>query len=537
MVELATARRLPGVLALLAAASAAAAEAPPPIAAGSQLTPSEERGREIYLNGASPSGDSITSYFGEDLLELPGEAATCGSCHGPDGKGRPESGVLPSNITWKHLVRSYGHLHPDGLEHPRFDEESLRSYMRTGIYPGGRKGDPSMPIYEISDRDLDDLLAYLKLVGTILDPGLSPAAIRVGTLVPAEGALGEIGAVIREVLEAYFREVNMAGGIYGRRLELVVHQIPLAEESVPDAVRGWLAEARPFALVSPFTPRMDVEVHSAVSGEGIPLIGPFTLYSVRSFALNRNVFYLYPGLGEQLEALLQFADTVLGLSEPRLAALYPQDSPLAEVLVALEKAGRERGWPALHREPFAAGTFDPAAVVQSLRQAEIEVVVSLGVERELRSFLEAAAQAEWRPHVLAPGPLSGGALFDAPRDFEKHLHLAYPTLPQDRKPWALREISRLLSGSELAGSHVQVVVSAYSAAAVLAEGLRRAGRELGRRKFTAELENLYQFETGLTPPITFTANRRIAARGAYVLAPESLVEGRLPGDVTWVEVN
>ena len=57
------------------------------------------------------------------------------------------------------------------------------------------------------------------------------------------------------------------------------------------------------------------------------------------------------------------------------------------------------------------------------------------------------------------------------------------------------------------------------------------------RKPTAELETFYQFETGLTPPLTFTANRRVGARGAYILGPGSLEEGRLRESVAWVEVN
>lgn len=519
-------------LALLAASSSLAATA-------SDLTAAQERGREIYFSGSSQSGEPITAYLGEAerQLELPGEAATCGSCHGHDGKGRPESGVLPSNITWSHLARSYGHLHPDGLEHPPFEEESLRHYMRTGLYPGGRKGDPSMPFYEISDRDLDDLLAYMKLVGTILDPGLSEAAIRIGTLVPSEGPLGEIGRVLREVLEAYFDDVNAAGGIYGRRLELVVHETPVAEESAREMLMAWLAEQEPFALVSPFTPRMDFESQSEVSSQGIPVIGPFTLYSIRSFALNRFVFYLYPGLAEQLEALLQFAEERLELSEPRVAVLHPDEEALADVLGAVEKAGKRRDWAALRREPYSAATFDAVSSVETLQEAGIDVVICLGVEHELRSFLAAAAQRDWRPWVLAAGALSGGTLSDVPRGFEERLYLAYPTLPQDRKPWALSEVSRLLEGNELARSHIQAVISAYASARVLVEALRRAGRDLGRQELTAELERFYEFDTGLTPPITFTANRRIGAKGAYVLGAESLEAGRLSESAAWIEVD
>ena len=522
-------------LALLSAGLAAI----PAVAAAAPLTEAEERGRQIYFSGESPSGEDITAYLsmGGEQLELPGEAATCGSCHGHDGTGRPESGVLPSNITWSHLTRAYGHVHAGDLEHPAFDEESLRVYMRTGVYPGGRRGDPSMPFYAISDADLDDLVAYLRLVGTLTDPGLTATSIRIGTVIPADGPLAPAGGAIRQVLEAYFAEANRTGGIYGRRLELAVHAVPEEDATVPEAMDAWLAEAQPFALLSPFTPRMDFEAQSAIAGRGIPVIGPFTLYAIGNFTLNRNIFYLYPGLGEQLEALLVDANRRFAPSRPDAAVLYPGDSPLAEVRGSLGKAARKLEWPALREESFRAGQLDWAAAVRRLRKDGIDVVVFLGVETELRALLDAAAQAGWHPDVLVPGPLAGTMLFDAPAAFAGRLNLAYPTLPQDRQDWGLREIFRLLAASDLPRAHVQAAISAHAAAKVLVEGLRRAGRELGRRELVGQLEKLYEFETGLTPPITYTANRRVGARGAYVVSPDSLVEGRLPAQVEWVEVD
>ena len=138
----------------------------------SSLTPSESRGKELFLTGESPSAAPITAFFGADRLELPVSAAACGSCHGSDGTGRAESGVVPTNVTWKYLTKSYGHLHENGLQHPPFDSESLASYLVTGMYPGGGRGDPSMPTYKMASSDLADLVAYLKRLDDDLDPGL-----------------------------------------------------------------------------------------------------------------------------------------------------------------------------------------------------------------------------------------------------------------------------------------------------------------------------------------------------------------------------
>jgi hypothetical protein len=52
---------------------------------------------------------------------------------------------------------------------------------------------------------------------------------------------------------------------------------------------------------------------------------------------------------------------------------------------------------------------------------------------------------------------------------------------------------------------------------VFTEALKRAGRDLTREKLITALEQLYDFPTGLTPPITFHRNRRIGAAGAWVV--------------------
>jgi ABC-type branched-subunit amino acid transport system substrate-binding protein len=502
-------------------------------ASAGELTAAEARGRQIYLEGTSPTGQPISAYLAASDLELPGESATCGSCHGHDGTGRPESGVDPLNVRWSRLTRPYGHLHESGLEHGAFDETNFGSYMRTGIYPGGRRGDPSMPTYTIADRDLADLTAFLKRLGEATDPGITEATVRLATLVPAEGATREMGRVIVDVLEAYFADVNRRGGIYGRRIELVTRELAPGEGA--DVTTTWLGDAQPFAVVSPFTPRVGLEVQRAISGAGLPLIGPLTLYSLRSFASNRAAFYLFPDLATQLQALVRFAASELELAEPRVAVLHAEGSASAEVARVLDRAVRAQGWQAVETLTYAPGAPEAVATLKGLQQAGVEVLVPLAEERELMALLTAAQSVEWTPIVLAPGVLAGAALHTAPEAFSERLLLAYPTLPQDRKPRALNEISRLLAGNQRANAHVQAMLSAYASAVVTVEALRRAGRELTRQGLAAELEQFYGFETGVTPPITFTANRRIGAAGAYVLSPGSLQDGRLPEAVRWVD--
>jgi ABC-type branched-subunit amino acid transport system substrate-binding protein/cytochrome c553 len=506
---------------------------------GGVLNPSEERGKQIYFTGLSPSGEEIIAHFGEKKQELPGEAATCGSCHGYDGTGRPESGLIPTNITWKYLIKSYGHIHASGVEHGPFSEESIKKYLKSGVYPGGARGDPSMPLYSMSDRDLDDLIGYIKLVGELPDPGLSDRVVKVGTFIPTGGPLAGIGGAIRGILSAYFSEVSSGGGINGRKIELVVHEVTGDRQSAVARVKAWLAEQQTFVLVSSFTPDLELDIQSVTSAEGLPLVGPFTLYPTEKFTLNRYVFYLFSGLAVQARALIHYASRRLELVTPRVAVLYPEKKSLDQVIAAVVQDCKSKGWQAVLKKPFSLTAFDATQSARQLQEAGVDLVIFLGVEGQLRSFLEVAASKGWLPYVLAPGVLSGRLVVDAPRYFEKRLYLAYPTLPRDRKGWAVKELSALMKAHNLQPTHGQAVISTYSAAKILVEAMRLSGRDLDRKKVTAALEKFYQFDTGLTPPITYTPNRRIGAKGAYILGfdPNMRGLGGAPGSAEWIDLQ
>jgi ABC-type branched-subunit amino acid transport system substrate-binding protein len=503
-----------GTLAFLISSSALAAP----------LSPQEVRGKYIYDTGKSPSGRDIKAYFGRDLIEIPGERATCTSCHGYDGTGRPESGVIPTNITWTYLTKQYGHIHPDGLEHGVFSEESLREYMYTGFYPGGEKGDPSMPLYLMTEGDLDDLIAYLKKLGTYLDPGISEERIRIGTVVPSEGPAAEIGNAMMNTIAAFFDDINGQGGVYNRKVELVKERVsdksPLTKEQLKQALRGHEI----FAQVATFTPGFDQEMYAASEEELLPLVGPFTLFPLESLSLNRYVFYVLSGLREQAVALLEYtARSVAGEGPPRVAVIYPGRKDVVGIVDAVEEHCRAKGWEHVSRLDYAAGGFDADAIVERLKTQGAAVVVSLGGEAENVMLLKSAQAKGWNPRVLLPGVLMGKGISEIPKVFKERLFLAYPTLPEDRKEWAVAEFSGLMKKHNLQTSHVAAQISAYSSAKILVEGLKRAGREVNRERFLSALESLFEFETGLTPRITYNRNRRIGALGAYVVTvdPES----------------
>ena len=500
---------------------------------GAGLTPQEERGKQIYFDGTSPTGAPLVAFFGKDYLEVPGRSATCASCHGYDGLGRTESGVIPSNVTWPYLMKSYGHIHPDGVEHGPFSVASLKSYMRDGVYPGGRLGDPAMPVYDIGEGDLDDLLAYMQRLDTYQDPGLSDAAIRVGTLVPAEGGAADLGEVLRATVQAYFADINSRGGIYGRRLELV------AAKTGAGPLGKIVAEQEVFALLNTYTPGLEQELGQLAEQLGIPLIAPFTLLSPEIREVPRYRFFLFAPLRQQVRALARFGTGKMELHDPQVAIIFPRRDGMEEIADAAEAVYRAGGWQKITRREYAPSGFDAPRVLLQLQQEDAGLLLFLGGEAEAEALFRAAAAKNWAPPVFMPGVLLGKALYQVPPLFKDKLWLAFPSLPDDRKEWGLIEFEGVAARQKLAVTHPTAQLAAFAAAKVFVEGLRRAGRDLSRERLVDTLERLSDFDTGLTPLVSYGKNRRHGTLGAHVVGVDPLRAGEKEYIVPqgWINLN
>ncbi len=482
----------------------------------SPLDPQEKWGRQIFFEGTSPTGGTIKAYIGHSRVELPGSAATCASCHGPDGLGRPESGVIPSDITWDHLMKRYGHTHLNGRKHPAFTEATLKKCILTGYDPGGNKLNEAMPTYSMSAEDINALVAYMKRVQNDSDPGITEAGIRIGILLPSSGPVGEIARGMRAVTAAYFEEINSRGGIYNRKIELVESLFDNSRESALSGLTSLVEKEDVFALVGGVIVGADREVAQRVEEQKIPLIGPFTLSSSDPFSINEFTFYLFSGLNEQVRALVKFAAEHLKLQNPRVAILGSGGEQQEELKGVIEEAARAYGWTSFTVVNLAEGGFDVSSLAGRLKKEETDMVFYLGTGG-LKALLEEVEKPNRLPYVLMPGAHVQEEMFQVPPAFQKKIYLSYPILPSDQSPGGMSELKALLEKHNIPMKHWTSQVSALSAAKVLVEGLKGAGRDLSRAKLIRSLEQLYQFQTGLTPPITFGSNRRIGALGSHVV--------------------
>jgi ABC-type branched-subunit amino acid transport system substrate-binding protein len=479
-----------------------------PAEATRALTPQERRGRAIYLRGESAADRPITAVVGE--IDVPASAMTCAGCHGLRGEGKTEGGVTAGNLTWSNLLKPYGHTHPSGRKHGAFTETSVIFSITNGIDPDKNPLNAAMPRFRMSPEDIADLIAYLKRIEVDRDPGIAADSLEIGALLPTSGTLGETGAAMRDVLAAYFDDLNSRGGIYNRKIKLRV-----VESNSDDAVaraRVAVGQGEVFAFVG------------GISAGEIPFIGLSTLSTQIGTPPNRYVFYLLPGVAEESRSLVNFAAANLSLKKPRAFVVYAGGALTETAAAAVEDQAKQAGWGEIGKRPYAPARFDAAQLAADLKGEGADAVFFFGGSAEQSAFVRQAAALGFAPNVFLLGALSGADLPGVvPAGSKLKIFLAFPSLPSDITEAGGQDFRALLAKYKLTPRHTAAQLAALAAAKTFVEGLKRAGADLSREKLVTALEGLYDFDTGLTPRLIFGPNRRVGAAGAYVvtLNPET----------------
>jgi ABC-type branched-subunit amino acid transport system substrate-binding protein len=505
-------------------------------ATATELNETQQRGKQIYFEGASPRGSEITAVVGDEAAMLPGSAMPCSSCHGSDGLGRPEGGVTPLDIRWSELTKTYGHVHHDGRKHPAFDDDSFIRSMIAGIDPANNPMDRSMPMYQMSGEDMADLVAYMKVLEFDLDPGVTEDTVTVATLLPLSGGGNDTGEAMRKVLDGYFADINEQGGVFGRRIELLA--VPMGQTAAAslDTLREALDSEGILALVGAFTVGIDEALLTLLRSDNVPLVGPFTLDPGDAY-FDAAAFYLYAGFDDQVRVL---ADRAMadGAAGDKILIAGPDGDRSGKLLQAARDQVRGKGArTAPEIVSYPTGGFDAKALARSIADQEAEAVIFVGTQPEFDAMIAELRNQVPVPRIYLLSSLMSRPLVDLPVLFDERVFLAYPTLSSDISARGREEYGRLAEKYELPQGHIQAQMASLAAAKLFVEGLRRAGRDLSRVRLTEGLEKLYEFETGVTPPLSYGPNRRIGARGAHIVTVDLDAKTYRPVGASWYAVQ
>jgi branched-chain amino acid transport system substrate-binding protein len=334
-------------------------------------------------------------------------------------------------------------------------------------------------------------LSLLATIALAASPGVTDSAVSIGMSAPFTGPNGAYGVAMREAIAAYFARLNKAGGINGRKLELVSLDDGYEVERTVANTKSLINEKKVFALVSYYGSSATAAAMEIFSAEKMPLVGTISGADALRTPPNRYMFNVRASYANETEAIVRQL-TSLGVN--RIAVFYQNDgfgkSGLDGVTASLKKS---------NLTPVAVASvernsLEVAPAVQAIAKANPQAVVMVTLYKPTAEFVRQMRKQGQQPQFMTLSPVGADALAKELGDEARGIGISQVMpYPWDTTVAMVGEYQALLGK---AGENAYYGLEGLAMAKVLVEGLRRSGRDLTRDKLVSSLESLNDFDLG-----------------------------------------
>ena len=220
------------------------------------------------------------------------------------------------------------------------------------------------------------------------EPGVLDDRIVFGQSAAFEGPAAALGLGMREGILAAFNEANAAGGVNGRKLELVSYDDGYEPEKAIANTKRLIDEDKVFALVGEVGTPTSNSAQPIATEAGVPFIGPFTGAAFLRNPSFGNVINVRGSYDQETEAWIEHLTKDLGVS--RIAILYQDDTFGRAGLSGVLKAMEKRGMKLVAEGTFERNTTAVKTALLAIRAANPEAIVMVGPYKPCAEFIKLA---------------------------------------------------------------------------------------------------------------------------------------------------
>jgi branched-chain amino acid transport system substrate-binding protein len=330
-------------------------------------------------------------------------------------------------------------------------------------------------------------------------------------------------------VDLYFKVVNDAGGIHGRKVRTVYYDDGYKPQEAVANTRKLVEQDRIFAVIAPQGTPPVMATLDYLEEQRVPLLFPF-----QGSPAIRGKKHVFSGMTLYDRQSRMMIDYLVGQRKLKtFGVLYQDDDYGKAFLMAYEKDLARHNLKLVAAEPVKRGVTDVSAQIAKLRAAAPQVTFLVLTPGPGAQALKERQKIGWTDTLM----VSSGPLTD-----EKYLGLAGDAAEgvEGLSLWP-DPLTSDLPGVKAYRAAMQKYfdrnepnrysLSGYFAAMLFVEGAKRAGRSLTRESLISALEGIRGFESGILPPLSIGPDHETQKQGFWV----RVEKGRFKPITDWLK--
>ena len=328
-------------------------------------------------------------------------------------------------------------------------------------------------------------------------PTLAQEPIVIGVSVPITGQYAESGKSIQAGIELALKELNEAGGIQGRPLEIVVGDSQGTPDIAKRVARKFVSDPKIVAEIGDFTSGCSMAAQPVYDKAGMTQLSPTSSHP--SFAPGSP--YSFGIVGTQAgEAPFMARALVERLGKKRLAVAYLDTDWGVAVKEYFVKEATRLGAEIVATESYLDGTTDFSALLKTLRAAQPEAVFLASMIPDAVGISKQRQADGWTDVILAGTPaLYTPELVKLGGDALEDLLTFTLFFPKDPRPEVQNFIAAYQTANQTAPNWFAAI--GYDTMKLLADAIKQGGAE--RKAIQQALAAVKEY-SGVTGKFTFS---------------------------------
>ncbi|MEW6614339.1 MAG: ABC transporter substrate-binding protein [Thermodesulfobacteriota bacterium] len=370
--------------------------------------------------------------------------------------------------------------------------------------------------------------------------GVTDSEIRIGVIYDQTGPATPVTVPASKAFKNYFQWVNEKGGINGRKISLIIEDDRYSIPATISAYKKLLLKDQVLALLGPASSHGIFALTSAILKDKIPCVLPPSSDRV-VIPPKRYMFASGPTYEDQIQLIFQYIVRDLKKKNPRIAFVYNDTEHGKLGFKAAEKYKDEYGIDIVSIEIVNPGVLDATSQALNIKRRNPDfILMHLLVDNSIVMMKSAMKMGvKDIPFLGTQYTCTEDTIKVAGKAASNYTGIAIYSSWYD-KGSAMEEMRKVTlkynPGTEKP-YRPKAYTQGWGDATILAEGIKRAGKDIDGEALVTALESIKNFDMrGLCGHVTFGPNDHKGSR--YVkMYKANVEEGLLTPISDWMKLE